>query len=351
MPAGHKILLLESDPASSFPLSAGLRRTGWIVMSAQDEERAAQLTRKHRPDAVLLNSRFADGRAIATLQRLRSSPATTLTPVLCIAAEGSAERDAFLQSGAHEILVPPPAPEAIDTALRRHLGRPPRMVMVPAPVLQNPARAKAMQDSGLLDRRPDEALDRVTRLAARLLRAPIARLSLVDGERQFFPSQVDAASQKPVHETPLSHSICQWVVGGREEMFVSDTGKDPLLGSSPAVTEDGVGSYAGVPFTMDDCEILGSFCVADSQPHDWSQVDMATLRDLGGLMRAVAVARRADGNAGERLRTAAAGIVAATNVLLRLPPTAEAEGRDVRHIIDELSATITGRERQSVQAL
>jgi GAF domain-containing protein len=183
----------------------------------------------------------------------------------------------------------------------------------------------------------------------RLLRTPIARLSLVDGERQFFPSQIDATSQEPVLETPLSHSICQWVVGGREEMFVSDTGKDPLLRMSLAVTEDGVGSYAGVPFTMDDREILGSFCVADSQPHDWSKVDMGTLRDLGALMRAVADARRDHGDADARLRTAAAGIVAATNVLLRLPPTFESERRDLRRIIDELSAAITGRERESME--
>ena len=352
MTTGRKILLLESDLASSFPLSAGLRRTGWVVISAQDDERAVQIIRKHRPDAVLLNSRFAGGRGIATLQRLRSSPATTLTPVLCIAADGSAEREALLQSGAHEIIAPPPDPTAIDTALRRHLGRPPRMAMVPAPVLQDPARVKAVHESGLLDRPQDESLDRVTRLAARLLRTPIARLSVVDGERQVFPSQIDAASPQPVLETPLSHSICQWVVGSREELIVSNTGDDPVLQMNLAVTEDGVGAYAGVPFTMDDREILGSLCVVDPLPHPWSKLDVATLRDLGQVMRAIAEARRENGDADARLRSAASGLIAAVNILLRLPPAFDSERRDLSHIIDELSGTITGRERvRAVQAM
>ena len=108
-------------------------------------------------------------------------------------------------------------------------------------VLGDPARLAALERRGLLDSPPDEALDRLTRLAAGLLRAPVALVSLVDDHRQFFKSAVGLpepwASRR---ETPLSYSFCQHVVATAAPLRVEDAPRHPLGRDNRTVAELGV---------------------------------------------------------------------------------------------------------------
>ncbi len=342
MAVGRKILVLESDRAASFPLGAGLRKKGWLVISAQDAAMAMTLARKQRPDAILLNSRLAGGGGLIALERLRSSVYTTLIPVICIVPADSPEREALANSGAQEFVDPPGDPDAIDDALRRHLAHPKAIPLVPPAVLREPERMKALAQSKLLDAPPDESFDRVTRLAAKLVGAPLGRLSIVDKDRQFFKSQVDL-SPTPVtmRQTPLENSICQWVVGGQEELVVGDAREHPVLQSNLAVRDDGVVAYAGVPFSLDGKAVLGSFCVVDSKPHIWSPEQIASLRHLSLILKAYASLRLDSDDPTTKVKVVGNALIGATSVLLLDQlRCGDSERRDLCKVIEDLSGRL-----------
>jgi len=155
-------------------------------------------------------------------------------------------------------------------------------------VLRNLNRLAAVSRTGLLDTPPEEAFDRITRLATRLFRTPIALVSLVDRDRQFFKSAIGLP--EPWHsrrETPLTHSFCKHAVAQNAPLVIPDATKDPDFRDNPAVRELQVVAYAGVPLTMSGFA-LGAFCVIDDEPRSWSYDDVETLKDLADcVMREV----------------------------------------------------------------
>src|SRR5262245_3410184 len=137
-----------------------------------------------------------------------------------------------------------------------------------AEAISNKARLEALRRTRLLDSPPEETFDRLTRLAAAVLKVPVALVSLVDGERQFFKSQCGLTEPLlSARQTPLSHSFCKHAVGSREPLVVEDARTDPVLQSNPSVSQYGIIAYAGIPLITSDGHALGSFCVIDSRPH------------------------------------------------------------------------------------
>src|SRR6185503_4263119 len=111
--------------------------------------------------------------------------------------------------------------------------------------------------------------------------APVALVSLVDEERQFFKSAIGL--QEPWasrRETPLSFSFCQYVVALGEPLIINDAREHDLLRDNPAISEMGVVAYAGMPLITHDGQPLGTVCVIDHQPRAWTQTEIDILRDL-----------------------------------------------------------------------
>ncbi len=157
---------------------------------------------------------------------------------------------------------------------------------VRTPTLDDPVRLSALQRSALLDTPVEERFDRITRLASAVLGVPVALVSLVDDRRQFFKSQHGLpepwASRR---ETPLSHSFCQHVVSQAAPLIVSNAREHPLVRDNLAVSDMGVVAYAGIPIRSSDGQVLGSFCAIDTKPHEWTDAELDTLRQLGALLR------------------------------------------------------------------
>ena len=96
--------------------------------------------------------------------------------------------------------------------------------------LHNPDRLRALSATALLDSKPEQAFDRLTRLAARVLGAPVSLVSLVDRDRQFFKSAEGLAEPwLSERQTPLSHSFCQHVVTTNAPLVVTDARDHPLV--------------------------------------------------------------------------------------------------------------------------
>ncbi len=148
-------------------------------------------------------------------------------------------------------------------------------------IIENETRLEALRRTSLLDSPPEEAFDRLTRLATTVLRVPVALVSLVDRDRQFFKSQCGLSEPvASLRQTPLTNSFCKHAVGSREPLVVADARRDPLFVHNPAVSELGVIAYAGIPLITSEGHALGTFCVVDRQPHDWTEVEIGILRVL-----------------------------------------------------------------------
>lgn len=147
--------------------------------------------------------------------------------------------------------------------------------------VRDPERLAALRATDLLDTAPEEAFDRLTRLAARLLEAPLALVTLVDSDRQFFKSTVGLAEPAAAsRQMPLSYSFCKHTVATREMLVIEDARVHSLVRDSPAVWENGTLAYAGVPLITSDGHVLGTLCVADVVPRSWTASQLEVLRGL-----------------------------------------------------------------------
>ena len=159
--------------------------------------------------------------------------------------------------------------------------------------LLNPERLKALEDSGLLDSPPEDAFDRLTRIASRVLGVPVSLISLVDDHRQFFKSATGLPEPWATRrETPLSFAFCKYVVENSKPLIVTDAPNDPRVKNNPAISEFGVIAYMGVPMITEDNLTLGSFCAVDTKPHDWSQDEVGVIEDLCAIAMAKIDLRR-----------------------------------------------------------
>jgi PAS domain S-box-containing protein len=132
----------------------------------------------------------------------------------------------------------------------------------------------------LPDTPSDEGLDRLTRMAARLLGAPIALITLIAEDRQLFKSATGLAEPWASRRAaPLSHSFCRHVVSSGEPLVVEDARRHPLLRANPAVRDFGWIGYAGVPLVVGG-QVVGALSVIDAMPRLWSERDLSLLADL-----------------------------------------------------------------------
>jgi len=151
--------------------------------------------------------------------------------------------------------------------------------------ISHPEWLAALRDSTLLDTPAEEAFDRLTRLASRILHTPAALVSLVDEDRQFFKSRLGLPEPwASLGETPLSYSFCQHTVASGKPLIIQDAREHPLVFDNVAIAELQVVAYAGIPLITSDGQVLGSFCVLDDHPRIWSEDEIAILTDLAGAV-------------------------------------------------------------------
>ncbi|MCW3099661.1 MAG: multi-sensor signal transduction histidine kinase [Chthonomonadaceae bacterium] len=142
-------------------------------------------------------------------------------------------------------------------------------------------RLAALDASGLLDSTAEEAFDRLTRLASRLLNAPVALVSLVTSDRQFFKSVVaHSAPWDTCRETPLNRSFCKYVVQTGSPLIVEDSLTHPLVSTNLATLDGSVVAYCGMPLITSTGHVLGSFCVLDTHARRWTSEEVETVSDL-----------------------------------------------------------------------
>ncbi|WP_119674972.1 diguanylate cyclase domain-containing protein [Deinococcus sp. RM] len=132
----------------------------------------------------------------------------------------------------------------------------------------------------VLDTEREAPFDRITRLAARLLRTPVAVLNFVDQYRQWGKAMVGL----PDTEAPREHSFCAWTITGDTPFVVENAKADPRFHDNPMVTGDPhIHMYAGAPLTTPAGHRIGTLCVTHDRPHPLSGEDLQALQDLAAL--------------------------------------------------------------------
>lgn len=155
-------------------------------------------------------------------------------------------------------------------------------MQVPETTVDEDGRLEALRSLNVLDTEPEERFDRLTRTARRLFDVPIALVSLVDANRQWFKSCMGLG----VRETPRDISFCGHAILGDDVFVISDALQDPRFADNPLVTgEPHIRFYAGCPLRVAGGHKVGTLCIIDSRPRDFGTEDVAALRDLAAMVQ------------------------------------------------------------------
>src|ERR1700733_11989779 len=141
------------------------------------------------------------------------------------------------------------------------------------------ARQNALRNLGLLDTPPSESFDRITRLAARLLGAPVSTISLTDHDRQWFKSRFGVE----LAEIPRAEAPCNYAIHDDKVFMVPDMLEDDRFKTSVLATA-GVRFYAGAPLITRTGYALGTLCVIDDKPRVMSDDEARLLVDLAAMV-------------------------------------------------------------------
>lgn len=164
-------------------------------------------------------------------------------------------------------------------------------------------RLRTLRALELLDTPPEERFDRLTTLASLITGCPIALVSLIDKDRQWFKSRHGIA----VTQTPRSDSFCAHALFSDNPLIIPDAAADPrTCDMAPVSARPPILSYAGIPLRAPDGVRLGTLCVADHHPRDFNPQDITALQilarmameeiaknEVGNILHALADARRA----------------------------------------------------------
>lgn len=143
-------------------------------------------------------------------------------------------------------------------------------------------RLTALRALGLLDTATDERFARYVRLARRLIDVPIAAVTLVDAERQWFKHREGLA----VAETPRDVSFCGHAIVERGVFYIPDAQADSRFADNPLVTgEPHIRFYAGCPVYVPGNLAVGTLCVIDTRPRALDTDQLASLRDLADCLQ------------------------------------------------------------------
>jgi hypothetical protein len=218
-----------------------------------------------------LVEREADRDGVSAAQYIRD--ATILRTAYTMGQRGDAEfEEAVSRASARQQPDDEPPP---DGAARR------KALLDAAAAIEDEGRLDALHATGLLDSDISPSFDRLARLASHVLHAPVALVSLVDKDRQFFKSCLGLpepwASRRG---SPLTHSFCQHAVAAREPLLVSDAREHAVLRTNLAIRDMGVIAYAGIPLIDGEGHALGTLCVIDSQPRHWTTHQIQLLSDI-----------------------------------------------------------------------
>jgi phosphoribosyl 1,2-cyclic phosphodiesterase/DNA-binding response OmpR family regulator len=277
--AGRSVLLGVMDPNIAAILSEAIRAEGIPVKFVSDGDAARQLILKDPPSLVMLEHDVPriDGLGICRAIRSELVADESKLPIVLVAAEDPA---AGAVAGVTDWLTKPFTSSYARTKVRAWILRAACQWVRASLPEDEETRLASLRKLRVLDTEPEERFDRITRLAAAVFDVPIALVSLVDRDRQWFKSCYGISTK----ETSREASFCAHVVYNREMMLVTDALMDPRFADNPlVVNEPRVRFYAGCPLILADGSCVGTLCLVDTRARSLEGRDVGLLQDLRDL--------------------------------------------------------------------
>jgi len=276
----RSVLLGIANPELAATLAEAIRALGIRVQFFSDVEEARKLIVKDAPSLAMIEHDPPTIDAISACRALRRNGGVHehQLPVVVIAAREDTRAGAA--AGVTDWLIKPFKSSYARAKIHAWVLRTEcRWVRASIPSDEE-RRIAALRGTGVLDTAPEERFDRITRLAAALFNVPIALVSLVDEDRQWFKSCYGLDAK----ETPRDAAFCAHVVYDREPIIVPDAFQDARFADNPLVVNDPrIRFYAGCPLILDDGSCVGSLCIIDTRPRSVEETDLERLRDLAAL--------------------------------------------------------------------
>lgn len=228
---------------------------------------------------VVLCPNLVADQAVTTAGRIERSVAAPIV-VGGLTLQSGASTGVVTTTGGHAADLLEQADAAMYAVKRGRQSRP-RAAAVPGPAPLHPqedARLAALHGSGLLDTAADPFVDTIVRLAAEVCGTPMAAVSLIDADRQWFKSRVGIDDDETTRDVAFcAHTI----LDDAETMVVEDAAHDLRFEQNPMVAGDpNVRFYAGAPITLAGAPPLGSLCVIDDRPRQLTRHQLETLERL-----------------------------------------------------------------------
>ena len=150
----------------------------------------------------------------------------------------------------------------------------------PAPVVPAARAFDALSTHPLLDTPPEEVFDRLARLAAHVTDCPMALLTVLAGQRQWFKARVGLE----LRETPREWAFCNQALATGEAFVVADAANDARFAANPLVMRaPHVRFYAGVPLEDAQGRRFGTLCVLDREPRRLRERELRALHELAAI--------------------------------------------------------------------
>jgi GAF domain-containing protein len=153
------------------------------------------------------------------------------------------------------------------------------MTSAPIPA-DDEERLAALTELNLLDTEAEPVFDRITAKLARVFEMPIALISLIDRDRQFFKSQTGLPEDlAKARQTARNVSICGHVVAKNHVMVIEDLARDRRFANNPLLKEHGIRFYAGIPLLAPNGQPIGSLCLMDMKPRQLTDREKRLLQE------------------------------------------------------------------------
>jgi response regulator RpfG family c-di-GMP phosphodiesterase len=281
------LLLATADAGVNEKMQQAIAAEPVQIIRASSGESALRLFEAERPSLVIIDDNLPDSRGAPLSKSIRGLAGNGEgdLPIMILSSEATPNGNSLEKST--DWLQTPVSGEYARARIRTWLMRGQFRWLRADVDKDEQQRLEALRSLNLLDTDPEERFDRYTRIAAALFDVPVALVTLVDEDRQWFKSCVGTKEC----ETSREVSFCAHALKRQEIMVVPDALADPRFADNPIVTGGPrIRFYAGAPLFIPGGHCVGTLCVIDHRPRNLSDDERRLLADLGHLVEKELVA-------------------------------------------------------------
>ena len=278
----RSVLVAVRNPDANAALHEAAGAEGFETLPCGDFDEVLYRVRTEQPPIVVLEAepgRSLDELADDAREVVESYPeGATLTYVTTTTPPANAIRPEIT-----DWLVWPASQSHLRTKLRAWFLRRACRWRTAALPINEAERVGALWNLGILDTEPEARFDRYTEVARSQFDVPIALVSLVDADRQWFKSHPGL----DVGETPRDESFCAHAILDTDVFVIADALQDERFADNPYVAQGPrLRFYAGVPLTLANGHRVGTLCIMDNRPRALDDLQIQRLRALGRMVEA-----------------------------------------------------------------